>query len=123
MRHVPAEIDLDLDNLPVSNGQRLRVAEASSAIAVTDIGHVDAIVARDDGEEVEAGDPSAVRPAALEIGLSIDAIVERTGKVKLLGDEPLDRRAILIDIGAKAPLDDFRRIAIGGGRFPMRGHA
>ena len=121
MRHVPAKIDLGLDNLPISNGQHLRVAEASSAVAMADIRYTNAIVAGDDCDEVEAVDPSAVRPAALEIGLSIDAIVERAGEVKVLGEEPLDRRAILVDIGAIASLGDFRRIAIGDGRFVRRG--
>jgi hypothetical protein len=74
---------------------------------MADIRHIDAIVAGDDGDEVEAVDPSAVRPAALEIGLSIDAIVERAGEVKVLGEEPLDRRAILVDIGAIASLGGF----------------
>ena len=87
VRHVPAEIDFDLDNLPVSNGQHLRVAEASSTVAMADIRHIDAIVAGDDGDEVKAIDPSAVRPAALEIGLSIEAIVERAGEVKVVGEE------------------------------------
>src|SRR5271156_5239756 len=90
MRHVPAEIDLGLDDLPISNGQHLRVAEASPAVSMADIRHINAIVAGDDGDEVEAVDPSAVGPAALEIGLSIDAIVERAGEVEVLGEEPLD---------------------------------
>ena len=57
-------------------------SEASSAVAMADIRHINAIVAGDDGDEVEAVDPSAVRPAALEIGLSIDVIVERAGEGK-----------------------------------------
>src|ERR1700722_14508556 len=109
VRHVPAKIDLDLDNLPISNDQHLRVAEGSSGVAMADSRHINPIVAGDDGDEVEARDPSAVRPAALEIGLSIEAIVERAGEVKVLGEEPLDRRAILVDIGAIHSLGDFRR--------------
>src|SRR3984957_15815350 len=72
VRHVPAKIDLDLDNLPISNDQHLRVAEGSSGVAMADSRHINPIVAGDDGDEVEARDPSAVRPAALEIGLSIE---------------------------------------------------
>jgi hypothetical protein len=74
---------------------------------MADIRHIDAIVAGDDGDEVEAVDPPAVRPAAFEIGLSIDGIIERAGEVKVLGEEQLDRRAIFVDIGSIASLGDF----------------
>jgi MFS family permease len=71
---------------------------------MADIRHINAIVVGDDRDEVEAVDPSAVGPAALEIGLSIDAIVERASEVKVLGEAPLDRQAILVDIGAAVGL-------------------
>jgi hypothetical protein len=62
-----------------------------------------------------------VRPAALKISLPVDAIVERAREVKVLGEQPLDRRAVVFDIGAIAFFDEFRRIEIGAGRFLMRG--
>jgi hypothetical protein len=52
---------------------------------MADSRHINPIFAGHVGDEVEASDPSAVRPAALEIVLSIAAIVERAGEVKVLG--------------------------------------
>ena len=90
-------------------------SEASSAVAMADIRHINAIVAGDDGDEVEAIDPSAVRPAALEIGLSIEAIVERAREMEILGDELLHSRAILVNVGKIAPPGEFRQFGVRTG--------
>lgn len=120
VRHVPAEIDLDLDDLPVANDVHFRILKASAKVRTADIGHVDAFAARDHVDELEIGDPLAVWPAAFEIGLPIEAIVERAREMEILGDEPLHSRAILVDVGEIAPLGDFRQFGVCTGQT---GHA
>jgi|SRR5271170_4460944 hypothetical protein len=83
MRQGPAKVDFSLHDLAGANGQHLRVLEASARVGAADIGDVDAIVFGNEGDELEFGDPSAVRPAAFEIALSIDAIVERAREMEV----------------------------------------
>ena len=65
-------------------------------------------------DELKAIDPFAVRPATVEVRLSVDAIVERTGEMEVVGDQRLDRRAVLFGVGLVARAGD--RTRIGGHR-------
>src|SRR5262249_2867597 len=92
---VPAEIDLDLDDPAVTYRHDLGVAEAAAVLPLTFVGDEDAIAVGHEVDEIKRSDASAVRPAALEIGVAVDAVVERAGEVEVVGDQRLDRRPIL----------------------------
>ena len=91
MRNRPAKIDLCLHELAVSSRQGFGVGEDPTLVASRFISHIDAFALLDDGDEGVTRNPPAVRPASLEIGPAVDPIVQRTGEVEVLGDQPLDR--------------------------------
>src|ERR1700730_7706516 len=95
----PAEIHLDLDCLAVAKRHDLRIAEAPAVFVLAFIGYDHAVAIGDEIDEVEAFDTLAVRPTALEIGRSVDAVVERTAEVEIVGEDRLDRRTVLVGIG------------------------
>src|SRR6185312_16738686 len=114
MRQGPAEIDFDLDDPAVADGQHFGVAERLAAAALADIGRDHLLAVADQADELVAGDPCVVRPAALEIGLPIDAVVERAGEVEVLGDHRLGGGAVAVGIGLVALPDDGDRVLVHG---------
>src|SRR5580658_703916 len=114
----PAEIDLGVEDLPVADGEALRVPEALAAGIPSFIGNIDAIAVGHHVDEIEAGDPCAVGPAASEIGGTIDAIVERAGEVEIVGDEQFQRGAVLVDVSLIAPASDSSRVEFWHGGSP-----
>src|SRR5262245_53109049 len=83
----------------------------------TDVGHEDLVDRRHHVDELEIADALAVRPATLEIRLSIESVVERTGEVEVLGDERLDCRAVLLDVRGVDGAHDGDRV-MGHGEAP-----
>ena len=98
MRQRPAEIDLGLDDPAVSDGQDFGIAETLAVRALSFICHEHPLAVGNQVDELKFGNRPAVGPAALEIGLAIDAIVQRTGEVKIVGDDGFDRRPVLVDV-------------------------
>ena len=102
----PAEIDFDLDDLAVARRQNLGVAEGLAGHAPPFIGDEDSIPVANQIDESEAGDRLAGLPASIEICLAINAIVERAGEMKIVGDDRFDRRAVFRAVGFINPADD-----------------
>jgi hypothetical protein len=62
----------------------------------------------------------AVRPAALEIGGPVDAIIERTDEMKVLADQRLDGGSVLGHIGLITRARDGNEVVRHGRSFCMR---
>src|SRR5687768_16583934 len=118
MRDGPAEIDLGVDDLAAAHRQYLGVAKARSRGAGALIGDEDAVAVLNQVLVFEAGDRLAVRPAAREIGLSVEAVVERAGEMEVVGNHCLDRRTVLVDIGLVRALGDGDGIVRHGSLLP-----
>jgi hypothetical protein len=63
------------------------------------VGNEHAIGIRDEMDEVEPLDDLAIRPTTAEVRLTVEPIVERTRKMKILGDELLEDGLILCHVG------------------------
>src|SRR5262245_36972048 len=63
------------------------------------VGHEHAIGVGDEVDEVEALDRFAVRPATLEVRFPVQAIVEGTCEVKIIGDDLLEGGPVFGYIG------------------------
>ena len=95
MRQGPAEVDLGFDKLAVSDRQYFRIAKSLAPWSTAFVGHKHAVAVLDAVDEREVGNVFTIGPAAREVGLAVDTIVERAGEVKVLSDERFDDRAIL----------------------------
>jgi hypothetical protein len=101
VRNRPAEIDFGLDDLAVAHRQNLGVAEGLARCAPPFIGDEDPISVANQVDESETGDRLTGLPASIEIGLAIDAIVERAGEMKIVVDDRFDRPAVLRAVSFK----------------------
>lgn len=95
MRDRPAEIDLRVGDLALANGQDFRVAEPVAVGAAALIGNKHLVARGDEMDEFETRNDFAVRPAAFEKDGAINAVVERAGEMEILGNQWLDRGAVL----------------------------
>src|SRR5664279_3710105 len=102
VRDGPAEVNLDLDNLLPLQREDLCVAESAAVDVRALIGHEHLVLMRHDVDKPEVVDLLTVWPAPLEIGPSIDPVVERAGGVKIIGDQEFDCRAVLAHVGLVA---------------------
>ena len=76
-------------NLAVTNRQNLGITRTLPTARMSDIGHEDDLSGLMEADYVKAFGVLAVRPTALEVGPSIDAVIERAAEVEILGDELL----------------------------------
>src|SRR5262249_6864833 len=94
VRKGPAEINFHFDDLAVTYGDDFGVTKFFTVRFATFVGHEDSVAIRNEILELETVDPLAVWPAAREICRAINPVIDRTGEMKILGDQPLNRRAI-----------------------------
>src|SRR5262245_9499910 len=94
---VPAEVDLCVGQLATADRQDLRVA-GSPARTRDFIVHEDSVAVFDHMDEFESADRVAVSPAAFEVDLPIEPIVEWAREVEVLGDQFFERVAVLVDV-------------------------
>ena len=88
MRQRPAEVHFRVHQLAVTNSQDFGVSKAIAASVSAFVGHEHAFTLLHEMDEFEVGGVRAVGPAAFEVHLAIDALVERAGEVKVVGDQP-----------------------------------
>ena len=87
MRDGPTEVNFDLDNLTIANGEALRITEGPAAGTFSLVGN-DHIIARfNHADKIKASDELIIRPAALEIGSAVQAVVVRAGEMKIVSNE------------------------------------
>jgi hypothetical protein len=83
----PTEIDFYVHDLTVTNRQDLGIAKAAAVRgAASFVSDKDLIAIGDQVDKLEARNAFAVGPAPSEIGCAVDSVVERTGKVKVIGE-------------------------------------
>ena len=82
VRQRPPEIHFDLDDLLAAYQEDLGVAESRAVRAAGLVGNEHAAAGRHHVDEFELRDARAAGPAAFEIGLAIDPVVERAGEAK-----------------------------------------
>ena len=92
MWYRPPEIDFDFDKLTLAYGENLCITKEISIRGVTFIRDKYSVAVRNEIDEVEALDHLTVWPTILEVGFAIDPVVERTGEMKILRDQLLDRQ-------------------------------
>src|SRR6185295_19214999 len=95
MRERPAKVDLDIDDVPVSDRENLRVPKSTAICGPAFIGHEHAIAIRHEMDEVEPLGHLAVGPATAEVRFTVEAIVEGARELKVFGDDLLDRGPVL----------------------------
>lgn len=117
MRPRPAEIDFGLDDFAVAHRQDFRIAKALAPGRLTFIRDEHAIPLRHEVDEFEIFDRPAVRPAALEVRRAVQAVVERTGEMKIVRDQRLDGCPVLRDVGFVTRASDRFRL-VGYSRAP-----
>jgi len=94
----PPEVHLDIDDLTTAKGQNLGVAEPPAVYRTCLIRHEHTITIRHEMDEIKHLQPFTVRPAALEIGPSVEVIIERAREMEVIGDQRFERCAILGDV-------------------------
>jgi hypothetical protein len=77
MRHGPAKVDFDLDDVTTTQRDNLCVAEAMSIGAAPFVRDELAIAFCDEVDEFEPRRSFTIWPAAFEVGRAIESIVER----------------------------------------------
>jgi len=75
MRYGPPEVDLSFNNLLLADRENFGVAKPTTIDVRTLVRYKHFVAVRQNVDKVELGDLLAVGPAALEVGLPIDAIV------------------------------------------------
>src|SRR5215470_2506718 len=99
VRNGPAEINFHFDDLAVTHSDDFGVTKFFTVRFATFVGHEDSVAIRNEILKFEIIDPLAVWPAPRKICRAINPVIERTGEVKILADQFLDRPAIFRYIG------------------------
>ena len=95
VRNRPSEIDFDLNELAIAEGEDLGVPKPSARNRTSLVGHENTIAIGHHVDETEPFYPLAVRPATFEIGRPVDSMIQRAREVEVGGDQRFDRRTIL----------------------------
>src|SRR3984893_3079540 len=98
MRDWPTEIDFTLDNFAVSDGHYFRIAEPLAGSVLPFVGDEYVLSLAHEVYELKVGNRLAVFPAPIEVGLTVEAIVQRTGEMKIIAEDRFYRSAIFVDI-------------------------
>jgi len=106
MRYRPAEVDFGFNNLLLADRKNLGVAKPTATDVGALVRYEHFVPVGQNVDKVEPGNLLAVRPAALEVGLPIDAIVQWTGEVKSMIDQFFDSRPIFANISCIALLSN-----------------
>jgi hypothetical protein len=99
MRQIPTEVNLGGDELSAPDGVGLTIAKALAAGSSPFIHDDCAICVFESVDIVKGRYLVAVRPAALEVSLSIECIVEWAAEVILVVEQHFQGRAVLVYIG------------------------
>src|SRR6202045_1199104 len=81
----PTEIHLGINDLISSHCEDLSIAKAVTAGAPSLVGDKNLVTFCDEMDEIEPLGPLAIRPAACEIGCAIEPVIDRAGKMEILG--------------------------------------
>src|SRR5262245_50451942 len=121
VRQIPAEVHLDIDDAPVSNGENLGVSKSKTVRIASLIGDEDAIGVGHEVDEVEPLDDLAVRPAPAKVRVPIDPIVEGAREMKVGGKKSLECRTVLRHVRI---VRGARNLCVAGRRIRggLRGH-
>ena len=99
MRQGPADVHLDIDDLRIPNGEDLGVSKSMTLRIASFVRDEHAIGIGDEIDEVESQDGLADWPAATEVRLAVDPIVEGAREMKIAGKERLEGLPVLCYVG------------------------
>jgi hypothetical protein len=98
MRDRPTEIDFDFDKFAIPDGDYFRISEPFAGGVLSFVGDKYVLFFAHEIHEPKPSSGLAVFPAPIEVSGTAEAIVQRTGEMKIFAEKCLYRGAILVDI-------------------------